>query len=72
MLVALALGGLCALGPDHNDPQQPGLGYILDCALLILFWIGYVTCLLTLLQWVAGLVLGHRNGRKPQQGGEVE
>jgi len=69
-LVALALVGLCALGPDHNGQQQPG--FVFDCTLLVLFWIGYLACLLSLLVWFAGLVLGCGNGRKPRQGGDVE
>ncbi len=70
LLVAIALGGLCAIGLDPTDQQQPG--FFLDCALLMLFLTGYLACLLTLLIWVAGLVFGKGTGRKPRQGGEVE
>jgi hypothetical protein len=68
-LAALALGGISLLGPPADDAAPPK--FALAIVLLAGFWLAYLTLMISVLVWVARLVLGD-GGRNSRPGGEVE
>ena len=70
VLAALALSGLCRLGPPADDATPPK--FAMDIVLLAGFWIAYVTFMVSVLVWVASQFLGGVGERKPRPGGGLE
>ena len=64
-VAGLSLGGLWAMGPLDSRATAPG--FLLHSALLILFWFGYVTCMICGLCWLGCRIFGAGTTPDPRQ-----